>query len=92
MGTVSQPVDGHSPATEQKLGKVPQEEKIRVVYVFLAVAVNITIKCGGVSLFSVKGWRGVTIFQPWRKKTLGIRAILFTLGVKKAQKSLKRAL
>jgi hypothetical protein len=37
MGTVSQPVGGHSPAAEQKLGKVPHEEKTSVVYVFVAV-------------------------------------------------------
>jgi hypothetical protein len=37
MGTVSQPVGGHSPAAEQKLGKGPHEEKTSVVYVFLAV-------------------------------------------------------
>jgi hypothetical protein len=37
MGTVSQPLGGHSPAAERKLGKVPHEEKTSVVYVFLAV-------------------------------------------------------
>jgi hypothetical protein len=37
MGTVSQPVGGHSPAAERKLGKVPHEEKTSVFYVFLAV-------------------------------------------------------
>jgi hypothetical protein len=37
MGTVSQPVGGHSPAAERKLGKVPHEEKTSIVYVFLAV-------------------------------------------------------
>jgi hypothetical protein len=39
MGTVSQPVGGHSPAAEQKLGNVPHEEKTSIVYVFLAVIV-----------------------------------------------------
>jgi hypothetical protein len=34
---VSQPVGGHSPATERKLGKVPHKEKTSIVYVFLAV-------------------------------------------------------
>jgi hypothetical protein len=38
MGTVSQPIGGHSPAAERKLGKVPHEEKTIVVYVFLAFA------------------------------------------------------
>jgi hypothetical protein len=35
---------------------------------------------------------GVPIFQPGRKKALQIGAIFGTLGVQKAQKSLKRAL
>jgi hypothetical protein len=45
----------------------------------------------GVGLFSLIGW-GDPIFMSGRKKTLGIRAILCTLGVQKAQKSLKRAI
>jgi hypothetical protein len=40
MGTVSQPVGGHNPAAEGKLGKVFHKEKTAVVY-FLAVHVCI---------------------------------------------------
>jgi hypothetical protein len=40
MGTVFQPVGGHSPAADRKLGKVPHEEKTSIVYVFFAVAVQ----------------------------------------------------
>jgi hypothetical protein len=45
---------------------------------------------GGVGLFSVKGW-GEPILKQGRKKTLIVRATLCTLGVQKAQNSLKRA-
>jgi hypothetical protein len=37
------------------------------------------------------GIGGVWLFQPERKKTLGIRGILCTLGVQKAKKLLVRA-
>jgi hypothetical protein len=36
LNTISQPVGGHNPAAEQKLGEVSHEEKTSVVF-FLAV-------------------------------------------------------
>jgi hypothetical protein len=47
---------------------------------------------GGRPFFGERvGHGGVPFFQPGRKITLGIRVIFGTLGVQKAQKSLKRA-
>jgi hypothetical protein len=49
---------------------------------------GVGIKGGGVGLFSVKGWGGTYFSANEKEKTGNFRALLCTLGVQKAQKSL----
>jgi hypothetical protein len=61
-----------------------------------AVRSIVEFRGGGYRGYGFLGWGGIksggsAFFQQGRKKTSGIRAILCTLGVQKAQKSLQRA-